>query len=98
MRISTQQPPSARAALVYITAGALLMAWTGIWYAYLRNYPPQSQTTYYWCAGFLATGLILFLIGLAVGQIGRSARKADQGVVDVPPPPPAVPAGTGVVV
>lgn len=60
---------------------ALLVVWTVVWYVYLRNFPPSTQGPYYWCAGFLATGVTLLVIGLALGRIGRAARHAE-----LPPP------------
>jgi hypothetical protein len=64
--------------LIYITVGAISVIWTGVWYIYLLNNPPEAHSVYYWCGGFLVTGLTLILLGLAVGQIGRSARHADS--------------------
>jgi hypothetical protein len=73
------QPSSAgRTSLIYITLGAISVIWTGVWYIYLLNNPPEAHSDYYWCGGFLVTGLTLMLIGIMVGQIGRSARHADS--------------------
>jgi hypothetical protein len=83
MQVLKRSSPGARAALLYITVGALLMVWTAIWYVYLNNNPPRTSVAYYLCAGLLVTGCILLLIGLAVGRIGQSAREADQ-------PPPVI--------
>jgi hypothetical protein len=88
----TQQPSSAaRISLVYITLGALSVIWTGVWFVYLLNNPPDGNSVYYWCGGFLVTGLTLLLIGFMVGQIGRSARPADVVSQEVAPTPAAVP-------
>jgi hypothetical protein len=46
---------------------------------------PHNDAPFYWCAAFFLSGLTLFAIGLALGRIGRSARKAEL--------PPEVPAG-----
>jgi hypothetical protein len=97
MQILKRSSPGARAALIYITVGALLMVWTGIWYVYLNNNPPRTTTVYYICTGLLVTGFILLVIGLAVGRIGQAAREADQLPATVPestvvapaPPQPA---------
>jgi hypothetical protein len=86
--------------LVYITLGALSVIWTGVWYVYLYNNPPDTSSVYYWCGGFLVTGLTLLLIGIMVGQIGRSARHADVVSQEVTPtimtplPPAAAPVAT----
>ena len=75
--------------LIYITLGALLDVWSGIWYWYLHSHADEvSQTSYFWCAGFFLTGLTLLIIGLALGQIGRAARHAEL------PPPEATPASS----
>jgi hypothetical protein len=73
---------AARTALIYITVGVLTDIWSGIWYFFLANHPPVEDFTWYWCYGFLLTGLALVIIGSAIGQIGRSARHAE--------PPPEV--------
>jgi hypothetical protein len=72
--------------LAYITVGTLTAVWSAIWWVYLREHPPQYESTYYWCYTFMATGVALLIIGLGVGQIGRSARHADL------PPPEVTPA------
>jgi hypothetical protein len=69
---------AARTALVYITVGALLVIWTGVWFIYLRNSAPQNDAPYYWCGGLVITGITLIVIGLGIGQIGRSAKNADH--------------------
>jgi hypothetical protein len=76
---------AARTSLVYITIGALVMIWTGVWYVFLHNNPPTSHSVYYWCAGFGVTGLTMFIIGLGVGRIGYSARAADLPQAVGPP-------------
>jgi hypothetical protein len=92
---------AARTALFYITIGALMVVWTGVWYVYLYNNPPESHSIYYWCTGFLVTGLTLVFIGLGLDRIGRSARHADLPPEGVPftvvnlPPNVAAPAPVG---
>jgi hypothetical protein len=81
MAILTKPSAEARVALVYITGGALLGVWSSVWYLYMRESPPESAVPYYFCAGFLLTGLILIAIGFGVGHIGRAARRAE-----LPPP------------
>jgi len=87
--------PGTKAALLYITIGALLMVWTAVWYAYLRNSEDTGRGSYYVCAGLFISGLILTGIGLAVGRIGQSAREADQTTAAIVPttagaPPAAI--------
>jgi len=86
MAILSKPSASAHMAVIYVTVGALTDVWSGIWYAYLTNNPPERNSTWYWCYGFLLTGLALFVIGLAIGRIGRSARHAEL------PPEEATPA------
>jgi hypothetical protein len=81
-QLMTRPSPAAFTSLIYITVGALMGVWSGIWYWYLTRHAEEvREFTWYWCYGFLLTGLVLFVIGLAVGQIGRSARHAE-----LPPP------------
>jgi hypothetical protein len=100
------QKPSfgAPVAIAYITVGALIDVWSGIWYFYLRNNPPQDNTSFYFCTGFFLTGLVLIVIGLALGPIGRVARQAEHHPELVPEEPkitmpatavPTVPVGNG---
>ena len=91
-----------RAAVIYVTVGALTLVWSGIWYVYALNNPGNGETTLYWCYGFLLTGLMLVLIGLAIGWIGRTRRSthraapADQtaanGAISAAVSPAATPA------
>ncbi len=106
--IMLQRPSfGAATAIAYITVGALLDVWSGIWYFYLHNNPPEASTPFYFCYGFLLSGLVLIVIGLALGPIGKYARQAehhpellpDETKMNVPPmapiPPAQIPAGNG---
>jgi hypothetical protein len=78
----SQPSQAARTSLAYITIGSLVMVWTAIWYWYLRANPEGVLLrTWYICTGLFISGVVLLVIGLAVGQIGRSARHAE-----LPPP------------
>ena len=77
MWLFNQASSAARISLIYITVGAMSVVWTGVWYVYLFNNPPETHGAYYWCAGFLVTGLILMLLGFGLGHIGRAAQRAD---------------------
>jgi hypothetical protein len=83
MPMLSKPTSAAQIALVYITLGALIGVWTGVWYWWD---PPQTTAASFWLAGFALTGLTLLIIGLAVGQIGRAARHAEL------PPPEVTPA------
>jgi len=78
MKLFKQASPTTWAALSYITVGALVMVWTIVWYTYLRNHASEGAGYLYLCAGLLATGLTLFVIGLRIGRIGQAARGADE--------------------
>ena len=86
---------AARTALTYITVGVLTVIWSGVWYIHLYNNPPATQTAYYWCSGFLLTGLTLAVIGFGLSMINRSAKPANLPGAAVPlagalPPPNVV--------
>ena len=68
---------AAPATLVYITLGAIMTVWSGIWYMYLLNNPPQHPVINYICYGFLITGIVLLVIGIILGPISRWARHAE---------------------
>ncbi len=86
MWLRNQSSSAARTPLVYITVGALIVIWTGVWYVHLFNNPPETNSVYYWCTGFLMTGLTLVLIGLGLGWIGRLAHPTDLPAAGVPIP------------
>lgn len=84
----TLSKPSSAAptTILYITVGALMTVWSGIWYAYLRDHGSTSSGMNYVCLGFLVTGLVLLAIGLALGPLARWSRRAEL------PPPEVTPA------
>jgi hypothetical protein len=51
----------------------------------MTGHPPENAATWYWCYGFLLTGLALLVIGLAIGPIGRAARHAELPPAEVTP-------------
>ena len=94
---------AAPTALIYITLGALLTVWSGIWFLYLQNTATDNRGLYYVCGGLLGTGVVLLIIGFATGRLGRAARQAELPPQEVTPPaggPPPVtvanPPGTSV--
>jgi hypothetical protein len=84
MWLYRQSSTAARAALIYITVGALIVIWAGVWYVALYNNPAETSTAYYWCAGFMVTGLMLVLIGAGVGRIGQSTQLTALPPAGVP--------------
>src|SRR5262249_11535948 len=81
MALLSKPSSAARMSLAYITVGALMLVWTVVGYTYLYAYVPDWNYLYSLCFGLMATGGVLLIIGLALGQIGRAARHAE-----LPPP------------
>lgn len=74
----------AKYSLYYITAGSLIIIWSGIWYYYLRqNAVPSPDSRYYVCTGLFLSGVAIFFIGTLVGRIGREGKNADVPVGNV---------------
>ncbi len=69
-----------RTALGYVTVGALMCVWTGVWY-WTREYE-LSRSAWFWVAGFFLTGLTLVFLGLILGPLGRAARRAELPPTD----------------
>lgn len=92
----SKQASSATTSLKYLTLGALIDVWAIVSFFYLRSHD-GSDVAYYWVYGFIFTGAALFLIGLAVGQVGRSARSAEvaptptQQIITTPAVSPVAP-------
>ena len=79
--ILSKPSKAAHMAIIYVTVGALLMVWSGIWYVWMINNQSADQphnAYYYWCAVVFFSGLTVFIIGLALGRIGRAARRAEM--------------------
>jgi len=72
MLTNKRRTPGGKAAVIYVTVGALIDVWSGIWGFYLLNNPGHGTAAWYWCYGLLLTGAALVLIGMAIGWIGRS--------------------------
>lgn len=76
MSTNSRHTRGARVAVIYITLGALIVIWSGIWCVNLLNDPARGDNALSWCYGLLLTGATFVLIGLAIGWIGRSGRSA----------------------
>src|SRR5262249_21190877 len=76
--------------LGYLTLGALVMIWSGVWLYYLRDHPPAHNAPWYWGSGFFFTGLALFVLGLAGTGMARSVRLPEAPPTGTPPANPAV--------
>ena len=76
-----------KVALVYVTVGALIDVWTAVYYFAFGRYrmnsgnPVDENHTWFWVVGFFLTGLVLIILGLVLGPLGRAAREAE-----LPPP------------
>src|SRR5262245_17507918 len=78
MPLVTKTSPAAQTALYYITAGALVLVWSGVWLVWLWGHTDSSSTSYYFCTGTILTGLALLVIGLLLGPIGKASKPAEQ--------------------
>ena len=91
----SKQASSATTSLIYLTLGALIDVWAIVYFFYLRNHA-GTDIAFLYVYGFIYTGAVLFLIGLAVGRIGYSARSAEvaptptQQIVTAPAMMPSV--------
>jgi hypothetical protein len=76
-----------KVALLYVTVGALIDVWAAVYYfAFGRGKltdanPADDNYTWFWVAGFFLTGLVLIVLGLVLGPLGRAARESE-----LPPP------------
>ncbi len=95
----TVREPSkgAKYAIFYLTAGALVIIWSAVWFYYLMQHDyPAGDIRYYLCTGLLLSGAAVFVIGALIGRIGREAKQADVPVATVATPatspaPPSTP-------
>ncbi len=78
MPLVTRRSPAAHTALGYITAGSLILVWSGVWLAWLLYTGSHSSGTYFLCTGTILTGLAVLVIGMLLGQIGKAAKPAEQ--------------------
>jgi len=85
-RVTNVTPMQSRlpgTALTYITIGAIMAVLAGTSYFFFDGVDSWGG---YLRTSFLALGIILMMIGFAVGHIGREARRAE-----VPPDAPVNP-------
>ncbi len=78
MPLLTKPAFGPKAAIIYITLGALIDVWTAVWYFTAGRTEPLGDTTRFWLFGLFLSGVTLMLIGFFLGQIGRAARKAEM--------------------
>jgi hypothetical protein len=70
---------------VYVTVGALIDVWTGVYYFTVARDREMTHVTWFWICGLFLTGLTLILLGLILGPLGRAARKAELPPVEATP-------------
>ena len=73
-------------AVALLTAGALAVVWGGVWWVFAVAKGSAPDWSYYVAAGVLASGLVVGVVGLLSGHIGREARAAE-----LPPRAPSQP-------
>lgn len=66
-----------KVALVYVTIGALIDVWTVVYYFAFARGEPLSNTTWFFLLGLFFTGIVLIILGLILGPLGRAARQAE---------------------
>jgi len=66
-----------RLAVTYVTIGALIDVWTGVWYYSFARADGLPPNQWFWVTGFFLTGLTLMIIGLLIGPLGQYARKSE---------------------
>jgi hypothetical protein len=74
--IPSKQSSAAPTALIYITLGALMAIWSGLWFLYNNN-NNGSRGVNYVCAGLLLTGIAFLVIGFGLGKISRKAQEGE---------------------
>lgn len=88
MSILTNPAFGPKVALIYVTVGALIDVWAAVYYfAFGRgkmtdDNPADDNATWFWVAGFFLTGLVLMVLGLVLGPLGRAAREAELPPVE----------------
>lgn len=66
-----------KVALVYVTIGALIDVWTVVYYFAFARSETMSNTTWFFLLGLFFSGLVLIVLGLILGPLGRAARQAE---------------------
>jgi hypothetical protein len=87
----TKPSAEAKIAILFVTIGALVLVWSGVWYAYQFNHAPDTPASErYICYGSILSGAVLLVIGLALGRIARSARQAEMPPHEAADRPPTL--------
>lgn len=80
--IMSKPSKAAHMAIIYVTVGALVMICSAFWYAwmYFHQAPesdPHRDAWMYVCGAIFCCALAVFIIGFALGRIGRAGRRAE---------------------
>jgi len=82
MPLLSKPSEEAKIALIFVTVGSLVIVWTVVWLIFQQTHGAHDWEQYT-CYGSLGTGLVLLVIGLAVGRIARAARQAELPPAEV---------------
>jgi hypothetical protein len=85
MPLMSKPSEEAKIAIVFVTTGALVLVWSGVWFWFQHDHPDTPQWQSYVCYGTLGSGLVLLAIGLLLGQIARAARQAELPPAEITP-------------
>ncbi len=80
MQVLTKPTAAPGTSLAYLTIGAVMAVLAGTSYFFFNG--AGNPVGNYVRASFLILGIVLMLIGLFVGHIGRAARKAELPPTD----------------
>jgi hypothetical protein len=84
MPLLSKPSAEAKIALLFVTVGSLIIVWSVVWLLFQQTHGAQDWEQYT-CYGSLGSGLVLLVIGLAVGRIARAARQAELPPAEVTP-------------
>ena len=74
MPIMSKPSSGPRTALTFITLGALLTIWSGVWFSRSEGASENAKTV---ILGLFLTGIAFLVIGFSVGYISRAARHSE---------------------
>ena len=80
--IMSKPSKAAHMAIIYVTVGALVMICSAFWYAWMYYHQtpdgdPHRDGWMYVCGAVFCCALAVFIIGFALGRIGRAGRRAE---------------------
>jgi hypothetical protein len=79
MPLMSKPSEEAKIAILFVTAGALTLVWSCVWMLFQHDHAPETLPwQQYVSYGCLGSGVVLLVIGLALGRIARAARLAEM--------------------